>query len=95
LKYIDIETTKWVKCISLIKNLYVKRDIFSEAFMARVCEICGKGKQVGHNVSHANNKTRREWLPNLQTVRIVKDGITKKARICTSCIKKGNFQKAL
>jgi large subunit ribosomal protein L28 len=63
--------------------------------MARVCEICGKGKQVGHNVSHANNKTRREWLPNLQTVRIVKDGTTKKAKICTRCIKKGNFQKAL
>ncbi|MFH1076592.1 MAG: 50S ribosomal protein L28 [Pseudomonadota bacterium] len=62
--------------------------------MARVCEICGKGKQVGHNVSHANNKTRREWLPNLQTVRIVKDGTTKKAKICTNCIKKGNFQKA-
>ncbi|MBP1732429.1 MAG: ribosomal protein, partial [Deltaproteobacteria bacterium] len=38
--------------------------------MARVCEICGKGKQVGHNVSHANNKTKREWLPNLQTVKI-------------------------
>ncbi|OPY76527.1 MAG: 50S ribosomal protein L28 [Syntrophorhabdus sp. PtaU1.Bin058] len=63
--------------------------------MARVCEICGKGKQVGHNVSHANNKTRREWLPNLQTVRIVKDGTTKKVRLCTRCIKKGNFQKAL
>jgi len=63
--------------------------------MARVCEICGKGKQVGHNVSHANNKTRREWLPNLQTVRIVKDGTTKKAKICTRCIKRGNFQKAL
>ncbi|MDD5008445.1 MAG: 50S ribosomal protein L28 [Syntrophorhabdaceae bacterium] len=63
--------------------------------MARVCEICGKGKQVGHNVSHANNKTRREWLPNLQTVRIVKDGTTKKAKICTKCIKKGNFQKAI
>jgi len=63
--------------------------------MARVCEICGKGRQVGHNVSHANNKTRREWLPNLQTVRIVKDGTTKKAKICTKCIKKGNFQKAI
>ncbi|HBA55268.1 MAG TPA: 50S ribosomal protein L28, partial [Syntrophorhabdus aromaticivorans] len=39
--------------------------------MARVCEICGKGKQVGHNVSHANNKNKREWVPNLQTVRIL------------------------
>ena len=63
--------------------------------MARVCNICGKGKQIGYNVSHANNKTKKEWLPNLQTVKIVKDGTTKKAKICAKCIKKGNFQKAL
>jgi len=63
--------------------------------MARICEICGKGKQVGHNVSHANNKTKREWLPNLQAVKIVKDGTTRKARLCTKCIKKGNYQKAV
>ncbi len=63
--------------------------------MARVCEICGKGKQIGCNVSHANNKTKREWLPNLQSVRIMKDGVAKKTRICTKCIKKGNFQKAV
>ena len=62
--------------------------------MARVCEICGKGKQIGHNVSHANNKTKKQWLPNLQTVTIVKDGASKKARLCTKCIKKGKFQKA-
>lgn len=63
--------------------------------MARVCEICGKGKQIGNNVSHANNKTKREWLPNLQKVRIVKDGATKSARLCTKCIKKGDFKKAV
>jgi len=63
--------------------------------MAKICEICGKGKQIGYNVSHAHNKTKREWLPNLQTVRIVKDGVTKRAKLCTKCIKRGNFQKAL
>ncbi len=63
--------------------------------MARVCEICGKGKKIGYNVSHANNKTKKEWLPNLQAVKIIKDGTTKKARLCTKCIKKGNFQKAV
>ena len=63
--------------------------------MSRVCDLCGKGKQIGYNVSHANNKTKKEWLPNLQTVKIVKDGTTKKAKICAKCIKKGNFQKAL
>lgn len=35
--------------------------------MARVCQVTGKGPQVGHNVSHANNKTKRRFLPNLQT----------------------------
>jgi large subunit ribosomal protein L28 len=34
--------------------------------MARVCEVTGKGPMVGNNVSHANNKTKRRWLPNLQ-----------------------------
>jgi large subunit ribosomal protein L28 len=63
--------------------------------MARVCELCGKGKQIGHNVSHSNIKTKRQWLPNLQTVKVVKNGTTQKARLCTKCIKKGNFQKAL
>jgi len=63
--------------------------------MSRVCDLCGKGKQIGYNVSHANNKTKKEWLPNLQTVKIVQDGATKKARLCAKCIKKGSFQKAL
>jgi large subunit ribosomal protein L28 len=36
------------------------------AFMARVCEVTGKGPMVGNNVSHANNRTKRRFLPNLQ-----------------------------
>ncbi len=38
--------------------------------MARVCQITGKGPMVGNNVSHANNKTKRRFLPNLRTVRV-------------------------
>lgn len=34
--------------------------------MARVCQVTGKRPVVGNNVSHANNKTKRRWLPNLQ-----------------------------
>jgi large subunit ribosomal protein L28 len=34
--------------------------------MARVCQVTGKGPMVGNHVSHANNKTKRRWLPNLQ-----------------------------
>src|SRR6266487_875340 len=37
-----------------------------ERAMARVCQVTGKAPMTGHNVSHANNKTRRRFLPNLQ-----------------------------
>ncbi len=37
--------------------------------MSRVCQVTGKGPMVGHNVSHANNKTRRRFLPNLHSHR--------------------------
>lgn len=37
--------------------------------MARVCEVTGKKPRVGNNVSHANNKTKRRFLPNLQSRR--------------------------
>ena len=41
--------------------------------MARRCAITGKGVQVGHNVSHANNKTKRRFLPNLQRISVLSD----------------------
>ena len=37
--------------------------------MSRVCQVTGKGPMVGNNVSHANNKTKRRFLPNLHTKR--------------------------
>ncbi len=45
--------------------------------MARICELTGKGRQVGHNVSHANNKTKRAFLPNLQNVTLISDKLGK------------------
>ena len=62
--------------------------------MARVCEICGKGPIAGHNVSHANNKTPRRWYPNLQRVRVVVNGVVRRARVCTQCIKSNRVAKA-
>lgn len=41
--------------------------------MSRICELTGKGRQVGHNVSHANNKTKRVFLPNLQNVSLISE----------------------
>ena len=63
--------------------------------MARVCYTCGKGPATGNNVSHAHNKTRRRWLPNLQTVKIItEDGERRRVRVCTRCISAGKIQKA-
>ena len=61
--------------------------------MARVCSICGKGRSIGHNVSHANNKTKRSWRPNLQRVRANFNGQVKRALVCTDCIHSGRVQK--
>lgn len=63
--------------------------------MARQCYVCGKKPQYGNNVSHANNKTRRRWLPNLRRVRITNDeGETERVRVCTRCISAGKIRKA-
>ena len=43
--------------------------------MSRICELTGKGRQVGNNVSHANNKTKRTFLPNLQNVTLMSDAL--------------------
>jgi large subunit ribosomal protein L28 len=46
-------------------------------------------------VSHANNKTKRRWLPNLQTVKIVdREGARRKVRVCTSCLSANKVTKA-
>ena len=62
--------------------------------MAAKCDVCGKGPQFGNNISHAHNLTRRRWNVNLQSVRTVVNGGTKRVRVCTSCIKSGKIVKA-
>ena len=54
--------------------------------MSRICELTGKGRQVGHNVSHANNKTKRVFLPNLQNVTLLSEklGRSFKFRVSTA-----------
>ncbi|CAD7778243.1 50S ribosomal protein L28 [Candidatus Methanoperedenaceae archaeon GB50] len=61
--------------------------------MSWKCEICGKRPSVGHNVSHANNRTKRRWLPNVQKVRAVVNGQVKRIRVCTKCLKAGKVVK--
>ncbi|MFZ5748126.1 MAG: 50S ribosomal protein L28 [Pseudomonadota bacterium] len=52
--------------------------------MSRICELTGKGRQVGHNVSHANNKTKRTFLPNLQNVTLMSEVLGKSIRLRVS-----------
>jgi large subunit ribosomal protein L28 len=61
--------------------------------MAQVCQLCGKRPSTGNNVSHANNKTKRRFRPNLQRVRAVVDGSTRRLRVCTRCIRSGKITK--
>ncbi len=58
------------------------------------CYVCDKGVSFGNNVSHANNKTRRVWKPNLQVARILVDGEVQKIKVCTRCLNAGKIQRA-
>ncbi|CAN5204772.1 hypothetical protein BH11PAT1_BH11PAT1_1800 [soil metagenome] len=60
------------------------------------CANCGKGVMYGHNVSHAKNRTRKIFKPNLHATRVVVDGTSKRMRLCTKCLRMyKKFQLAL
>ena len=61
--------------------------------MAKECELCGRGPQFGNRVSHAHNVTKRRWNVNLQPVRALVNGATRRMKVCTSCIRSGKVQK--
>jgi len=52
--------------------------------MSRICELTGKGRLVGNNVSHANNKTKRTFLPNLQNVTLISDSLGRQVKLRVS-----------
>ena len=61
--------------------------------MAQRCDLCGKGPLFGNRVSHAHNVTHRRFNPNLQRVRAIVDGVQKKVRVCTRCLRSGKVTK--
>jgi len=63
--------------------------------MSRKCDICGKGLQFGNTVSHAKNRTRRTWRPNLLEVRTMVEGRITTVKLCTRCLKAGKVQKVV
>ena len=70
--------------------------------MSRVCMCCGKGPQFGNNIRHVHSgqwalrapKTKRRWLPNIQTMRGSRDGISTRVRVCAKCMKSGKLTRA-
>jgi large subunit ribosomal protein L28 len=60
-----------------------------------VCAFCGKKRTIGHNVSHANNKTRRVIMPNLQRMRIITNTGVRRLSVCMRCLRSGRVKKAV
>jgi large subunit ribosomal protein L28 len=51
------------------------------------CEMCGKGSQFGHNVSHSKKATRRQFKPNIQRVQVEIDGQMRRMYLCVRCLR--------
>jgi large subunit ribosomal protein L28 len=66
-----------------------------ELLMSKVCSLCGRHPSFGNNRSHSMVATRRRFDPNLQKMRILVDGVAKRAYVCTRCLKAGKVSKAL
>ncbi|MEK7285945.1 MAG: 50S ribosomal protein L28 [Nitrospirota bacterium] len=61
--------------------------------MAVACKLCGKSHQYGNRVSHAHNKSKRRFEPNLHTVRALIGNVVKRLRVCATCIRSGRIVK--
>jgi large subunit ribosomal protein L28 len=59
------------------------------------CQVCGKKRSVGNNVSHANNKSSRIVMPNIQRIKIRTEGGAKKTYVCTRCLRSNKVVKAV
>ncbi len=59
------------------------------------CSVCGKKRAVGNNVSHANNRTKRVVMPNIQKIKIVTDSGSKRSYVCTRCIRSKKIVKSV
>jgi large subunit ribosomal protein L28 len=69
--------------------------LHSAAAMAKVCAVCGKKPGFGHNRSHSMVATKRRFNPNLQRVRVLLNGVARRAYVCTRCLKSGKVEKAV
>ena len=58
--------------------------------MAKRCDLCGKAPASGSNVSHSNRHTKRRFLPNIVSTRMLVDGARQRVKICTRCLRTQN-----
>ncbi|MCD6180756.1 MAG: 50S ribosomal protein L28 [Candidatus Cloacimonetes bacterium] len=63
--------------------------------MSRVCDICGKSRQVGNHRSHSMNATKRKFYPNLHKIKAEIDGKVQTVKICSSCLKGNKVKKVV
>ena len=64
-----------------------------EETMAYQCEVCGRKPSFGKTVTFSHKRNNRRWRPNIQRVRVRRGSNTRRARVCTSCIKAGKVEK--
>ncbi len=62
--------------------------------MARVCDVCGKSKKSGNNVTFSHRAIKRTWTPNLRRVRVYdENGTPKRMNVCTRCLRSGKVDR--
>jgi len=62
--------------------------------MSKVCDICGKHTVAGRSISHSHRTVNRKFKPNIQSVRVFKDGRYQKMNVCTRCLKRGKVARS-
>lgn len=65
------------------------------AQMAKKCDICGKEKSTGYMISHSNIKTKRKWKPNIHKVKAYINGVPRRVKVCSRCLKAGKIKRAI
>ena len=62
--------------------------------MSKVCEVCGKHTVAGSSISHSHRTVNRKFIPNIQSVYVVKDCHRRKMNVCTRCLKSGKVSRS-